>query len=587
MSEIKNDYTKFDLLKMYSDYGDVTGIQIITRFIDHINEQFSILNITIDEFFQDSEVMAWVLLRLDEMIEQELILKVDKTDYEAYKIIVNDALDAINLELATKADKTIVNDALDLKADKTFVNDALDLKADKTVMATQLALKADKTDMTSKLNKKLDIEDVFLDGFIGEYKLPEDFFIPSFPISIYKDNQGYKSEVSTYFFAIKTYYVSHDGSNSNDGSKESPYQTLEKAISEFILVAGSFTTLKIIILSEFLTRESAFMTNLNDIGRKHFILESQHPYKTLFGGFEAPKASASWNQVSGTDSTYWTSETKDITGVIDLHRKGIFNLNRSLKEVNTVNVAQNEWYKDTANNRVYVNVGRPIESNVLLNIRQRPMYFEDFGRGTIMLKNLNFNYHTADNVSLSFTNATEQTGKVVIENCILNMNNTGSDGFKFNNIFESYISNTGVMNTVRDGFNYHNSVQARKMFNFESNCWGYNCGASHTTFNNNITSCHDNSYMLRVGTKGNLSRGSLLADVNDTYSINIGVEMGDSLLTDNPDVNYSFAFRDMANGKVIMHDCQGGSRLTKALDTDDLVDLTITKSRLYNDERND
>lgn len=121
------EYQNFKLIDMYSDYGDITGIQTIRRFIQHCNKHFGALNESIKQFIilytdledmiseheafiqawnemiekndkfvqevkdlleawiDDPRVQKWITDRLDKMINEELPKKLDKSVFEAFE----------------------------------------------------------------------------------------------------------------------------------------------------------------------------------------------------------------------------------------------------------------------------------------------------------------------------------------------------------------------------------------------------------------------------------------------------------------------------------------------------------------------
>lgn len=151
--ELEFDYDNFKLIDMYSDYGDITGIQIIKRFIQHVNKHFGKMNESIIEFIRlytdlteiqdsftafisawnemvethetflqevrdvleswidDPRVQSWITDRLDLMIRDEISRKLDVTSFDSYKLQVTSWLN-------DKADKTALTSGLALKANK-------------------------------------------------------------------------------------------------------------------------------------------------------------------------------------------------------------------------------------------------------------------------------------------------------------------------------------------------------------------------------------------------------------------------------------------------------------------------------------
>lgn len=178
-------YNNFNIVELYSEYGDLTGIQIIRRFIKHSNEYFDNLNESIKDFIRlyddlteimgefqaffeaweemkianenfilevrqvledwidDPRVQKWIVDRLDLMINEELPLKLDVEVFESFIDDLNNQLSTLedtieSVETTTQAAISDQNDYIDsefVKQDNKINDDleAQDLKIDEAL----------------------------------------------------------------------------------------------------------------------------------------------------------------------------------------------------------------------------------------------------------------------------------------------------------------------------------------------------------------------------------------------------------------------------------------------------------------------
>jgi len=103
-----------------------------------------------------SAIIGAVATKADKTyVDNQLTLKSDKTYVDSQLALKASQVD-VDSSLLTKSDKTYVDDQLALKTDKTYTDSQLALKVDKTYVDSTLLTKADKTYTDSQLALKVD-----------------------------------------------------------------------------------------------------------------------------------------------------------------------------------------------------------------------------------------------------------------------------------------------------------------------------------------------------------------------------------------------------------------------------------------------
>lgn len=111
----------------------------------------------------------------------------------------------------------------------------------------------------------------------------------------------------------------------------------------------------------------------------------------------------------------------------------------------------------------------------------------------------------------------------------------GQDAFSISGgKYNVYLLDCVSAYATKDGFNYHTTNS--DSLAVEVNCVAYGAGlykrgGNTTTHSNNGSTAHDGMNMLRVGSHYWDCEGPPVADVNDCYSISIGVKVGNILET--------------------------------------------------------
>lgn len=146
---------------------------------------------------------------------------------------------------------------------------------------------------------------------------------------------------------------------------------------------------------------------------------------------------------------------------------------------------------------------------------------------TIMFENIIF---MNDSTRPNYTNGVD----LYYFNCGFYRGYSG-DAFTIDGNYNVYLLDCVSAWGNKDGFNYHSD--SPNSLAVEVNCKSYGNGmykrsvGNSTTHSNNGSTAHEGMNMLRVGSHYWNNEGPPVADVNDCYSISIGVKVGDILGT--------------------------------------------------------
>lgn len=132
-------------------------------------------------------------------------------------------------------------------------------------------------------------------------------------------------------------------------------------------------------------------------------------------------------------------------------------------------------------------------------------------------------------------NAEDIDVKVYWFNCVFPKGVT-QDAFSiYGGKYSAFLLDCISAGAAKDGFNYHStnthSLAVEINTNSHSNGKYKPSGSQQTTHSNNGSTAHDGMNMLRVGSHYWDCEGPVVADVNDCYSISIGVKVGSILET--------------------------------------------------------
>lgn len=217
----------------------------------------------------------------------------------------------------------------------------------------------------------------------------------------------------------------------------------------------------------------------------------------------------------------------DVINTINTDNKEAFNYYNKVNSIDEVKVKKGTFYQDGA--LLYCNPLKTDNVRYLMPITSSKISNTNSDNETLMFEDL---YFTTDNNKFAFSS---EIDKVYFFNCGF-YRGTGSDGFSISGSrYNVYLFDCVSMYSQKDGFNYHsNSTSSLAV---EVNCISYSNGqykrsvGNQTTHSNNGSTAHDGMNILRVGSHYWDCEGPVVADVNDCYSISIGVKVGNILDT--------------------------------------------------------
>ncbi|MDN6194311.1 MAG: phage baseplate upper protein [Alkalibacterium sp.] len=359
-----------------------------------------------------------------------------------------------------------------------------------------------------------------------------------------------------------TFYISPNGrADTNDGkSIEEPWPELRYTLET---IENDPSINKAII--KFIDRPhrgmNFYLPSYPPLTKK-YIIESDFPLGAVQ---EIDAFTNHVDNVFKAETTY-ASYVEEVLRVDAKDYKGNFKKYERVSSLSECVSKKDTYFTDSS--AVYVHgEGTNVENTVFL-AQDTGMKFPVKDGGEVILNNIN--YLAVDN-NLSFVGNSNTTGKVILNNVNVNCFNgdSGQNGIETNGIKSIWLFNCRVFGSRRDGFNYHNTKQLDgRGFVFEYDCYAENTGNNDDNTNNNISTAHEGIHVLRVGTKGNKSRGPLIADIQGCYSLNIDVFVNDTRRGNhlqNPN-NAGFYFDDNVseyvsnpNGKAWLINCGSGS----------------------------
>ena len=366
-------------------------------------------------------------------------------------------------------------------------------------------------------------------------------------------------------YAIR--YVSRDGDSANDGlTSSTPWSNL---IDAFNKIEGDTGITKAKIILDGVTDRTVIGMNLNKIITKKYIITANKP-------IGSNQWIASYSVYSG--NTVVGACPYDVKGVARIDETNVKGNPKSF--IKTTSLAEctstpDSFYSDGTN--VYVNRADTTNLNTIVMVSSGIWQFKLSANSEIIINNVTLlNGSPSQPCYFEGENSTE--GNVVLKNIRLvnfgggtSLNGISTDGIKDIKLF-----NCMVFNTIRDGFNYHNTKEINvKSTVFEYGCYAENVGLDTTSDNNNISTAHEGINIVRVGTKGRKSRGPLIADVNGCYSLNIDVSVYDTGLSSSSSQNAAFHFNDTtgiysptSSGKAWLLNCSGGNTKEWGINSD-------------------
>lgn len=410
------------------------------------------------------------------------------------------------------------------------------------------------------LNEVLDASDINKGVKIG---YPEPFSSLNLP-TIYRNGKSYNVDFdfSQYIYNAELYVDRDNGSDSNTGGKTAPFKTIKKALMSLY----TDTTIYVKSSHPFMRDEHFY----SDLSLQHNVslINANEDKKMIV--LTTAQTNLSWTQV---DNVWSTTRSNTICVFFKNSIDTLFGWKGIPKvaDLSTCKNTPNTYFVD--GNTVYVNTyngNAPTDENYLIVLyvndnkvllpNNTKIYFEGFG--WINGKNIN---------AVEFRPTLNNSGNSLVSHvCLRNCaagNNSGDDdggtqpgnGFAFNAIKEILLFNCYAKNSRRDGFNYHYDITSDSLANqyiFEYNCKAVNCGVNDNTQNNNGSTIHDGSKIVRAGLFVGKAKGPAIADTGDCITMCVGCEVDNRY-------NYSDSMNFPCDngGKVYLIDCKINKRL--------------------------
>ena len=372
------------------------------------------------------------------------------------------------------------------------------------------------TTEVEKLRSELKQEDKVYNTTYTKYIQPRDFGLTNHLIDskILTDNNGsyhVDFDVSSLKNTNgKTYYVSTNGDNSNDGlSKDTPKRDIASAMSNsdiqtLMLEGGTyFRPPSGIIFGN-------ISSDLNIIGYngKPKILGADNLNFTALDGY---------NNVKQAKRT----AVSRVINLEILDAYGDYAELQKVKSIDEVEETYHSWYSDATN--VYVN-GNTNDIACLLNID----ILNISGDYNIYLENVEV-IGGRRNVRLNSSN-----GTLVFNNCKLSYS-IQSNGNGIEMVGGKYCvsKNTEISQQMMDGFNYHKGTNGELPYFIEIDCVGRDNGimkGKAGSRSDNGSTAHDGIKGIRINGSYIRNDGGNLADVNiGTETLNLGCVTSDGL----------------------------------------------------------
>lgn len=354
----------------------------------------------------------------------------------------------------------------------------------------------------------------------NSFKYPSWWTSDKLPVSINSNYATYDYRIEDFFDieSLTPFYVSPTGSNSNNGlSKSTP-----KASISSCLTAGAKL---IYMLPGVYYRDNFVPANCNLSGNDLIIIGIGSVYVT--------QAQKSLTFTLTSNNTY-TAVRSSVTSVIDKKYSNDYGYFKELKYVTSQALCEAEagtYFVNATNVFVHLEDNRVPDDNVIVGVNIGTNILSDSGRfylKNVILSHCNF---TVSGTSIS------STLEVYFENVINPYSEdilTTVNGFYFDKFKKCVVKKCKSINSRRDGFNYHNSLNALNVSVYELECESFNSGINDLNPNNQCSTAHEGISIIRLN--GNYYGGNTqtIADVNSgTKSILIGCELNTGNLQTN------------------------------------------------------
>lgn len=311
----------------------------------------------------------------------------------------------------------------------------------------------------------------------------------------------------------KTYYVSTNGDNGNDGlTPETAFLTLSHAftmndVDTIYMVNGEYG------------RQFCYGQDLPD---RHLKIKSLGG-KIVLGAFENPSSGEGipWELHSTGVYKFSRSATVNVYDTKHLNEFGNYTMYTKKTSIADVEAEQGTWYLDT-DNMLYVHTldDRQPESDYDIKVAISGYTIKSTRNKAVYLEGIEFEF--GDN-SLQIENATW----FLAENCKFNYSQSpDGNGLSIRHVDRSITRYCESYENYRDGFNYHAGSWSDRWLNFlEIDNKGYRNGFREGNIsNNNGSTSHQNCRGVRINGMYFENKGPNVPDVGSrNYSWNIGV----------------------------------------------------------------
>ena len=406
--------------------------------------------------------------------------------------------------------------------------------------------------------------------------------LPTLPINVYRTFDGYtcglpfnQSDISGF---TKIYVDSVNGVDTNSGDATHPVKTLSKAEYWMEKAAQQGKSAEIIIADGSVFYYDDLPANWD---ATYSIIIRAEGSARVFCGQKGTWTASSNHYVSAAFTGLNIVGCVDTSDVDDY---GLYSAMIPLASEADVDTTPNSYYVDNTNKIAYVHpkTGATTDDIVVMNSNKFAcdVLARKFASdGYIYVKGINFIGNSTARASIAQQASDAIKRMIYFDSCIF-QHGCSSNAISANHFYYTYFVNCVGGYAKNDVFNYHFGYMAdpTNALVVEVNCigkeGGYYYGMSGTS--DQISTCHDGANVLRCNTHGYNSDGSLIADVNGCYSVNLDCTVLNTGYDDAPGKVYApYRFDNSSatrNGKTVMQNCYGyDSRNSKFVSAVDLI----------------
>lgn len=267
---------------------------------------------------------------------------------------------------------------------------------------------------------------------------------------------------------------------------------------------------------------------------------------TWFGRFKNSRINSFTSAWTASDGVYKSTQAVNhsVIDIVNLNRMGAFGSPEVYVKKDSLAECKGEegsFFNDGVDVYVYPYKGHSV-SDLLITVSSALVTENMLFPRVLMFENIGFG--AAAYISNTFTNL---NSKIYYFNC--RNHRSSSNGFYKNGAYQVFLFDCVVSYPSLDGFNYH--ATDKNSLAVEVNCASYGSGKYHTrtsdpVHSNNASTAHDGMRMLRVGGKYFETQGPIVADVNNCYSISIGIEAS-GIVDSTTGLRAAFQFYDDEN----------------------------------------